>query len=87
MSERLAFVAMFSLMAMFVVALTVLAAKSGPNPLLVQRAPASSATLPAGTHDQQSSGKPRSDAGNHCRRAAAGDRHDRHGLCAGVSRL
>lgn len=67
MSERLAFVFMFSLMAAFVVGLTVLAAKSGANPLIGRSVPASS-TLPAKAHDAVNSGKPGSDVGNPCRR-------------------
>jgi hypothetical protein len=57
MSERLAFVVMFSVMAMFVVGLTVLAAKSGASPLIGRSAPASS-TLPPKAHDAVSSSKP-----------------------------
>jgi hypothetical protein len=48
LSERLAFVAMFALMAAFVVGLTVLAVKSGNRAVTGRTAPASSRTLPAG---------------------------------------
>ena len=47
-SERLAFVLVFSLMAAFVVGLTVLAANSGASPLIGHTTPASSSTLQAG---------------------------------------
>lgn len=57
MSERLAFVVMFSLMAVFVVGLTVLAAKSGATPLIGHTAPAG-LTPPPKAHDAVSSGKP-----------------------------
>jgi hypothetical protein len=46
--ERLAFVLVFSLMAAFVVGLTVLAAKSGASPLVGHTTPAGSKTLPVG---------------------------------------
>lgn len=48
MSERLVFVAMFTLMAAFVVGLAVLAVKSGTRVVTGRSAPASSRTLPAG---------------------------------------
>jgi hypothetical protein len=57
MSERLAFVVMFSLMAAFVVGLTVLAAKSGANPLIGHSVPAGS-TLAPNAHDAVSSVSP-----------------------------
>jgi hypothetical protein len=57
MSERLAFVLMFSLMAAFVVGLTVLAAKSGASPLIGHSVPAGS-TLPPKAHDAVSSHEP-----------------------------
>ena len=48
MSERLAFVVVFSLMAGFVVGLTVLAAKTGAPPVIGRTTPAGVGTIPAG---------------------------------------
>lgn len=58
-SERLAFVVVFSLMAAFVVGLTVLAAKSGASPLTGHTAPASG-TIPPKAPDQLVGGTRRS---------------------------
>ena len=58
MSERLAFVVMFSLMAVFVVGLTVLAAKTGATPLTLGHSAPSSSRTPPTAHDQANSGEP-----------------------------
>jgi hypothetical protein len=58
MSERLAFVVMFSLMAVFVVGLTVLAAKTGATPLTLGHSVPAGSTTPPKAHDAVSSGKP-----------------------------
>jgi hypothetical protein len=81
MSERLAFVVMFSLMAAFVVGLTVLAAKSGASPLIGRSVPASS-TLGPRAHDQANNGKAPSDAENGCRTVTTGGRRHHQELCA-----
>jgi hypothetical protein len=85
MSERLAFVLMFSLMAAFVVGLTVLAAKSGGDPLIGRTVPASP-TLAPRVHDELGGGERRADADNACRPAAGPDRRNHQDLCAAVGR-
>jgi hypothetical protein len=78
MSERLAFVVMFSLMAAFVVGLTVLAAKSGASPLIGRSAPASVRTIPPRSVPDQVGGKRGSaadgDGSGPCNRGRRGDR-------------
>jgi hypothetical protein len=82
MSERLAFVVMFSLMAAFVVGLTVLAAKSGPSPFIARGAPAGSTLAPA-ANDVGGGGKRSSDPHAACRSTAG---HNRREPCAAGDR-
>lgn len=56
MPERLVFVVVFSLMAAFVVGLTVLAAKTGATPVVGATTPAGAGTIQAGAGSQQLAG-------------------------------